>query len=92
MSTGRVVEAILKAIIRPLEAGVAETLALVATVVALAVLLPTMGIVGQQVVAYCLPDQHGVRALSNVTRARNFDPQPHGSDSRPASPLEGVGG
>jgi O-antigen/teichoic acid export membrane protein len=46
LSTGRVVEAILKAINRPLEAGVAETLALVATVVGLAALLPTMGIVG----------------------------------------------
>jgi O-antigen/teichoic acid export membrane protein len=46
LSTGRAVEAILKAINRPLDAGIAETLALVVTVAALAVLLPAMGIMG----------------------------------------------
>lgn len=46
LSTGRVVQAVLKAINRPLDAGIAETLALVVTVAALAVLLPAIGIMG----------------------------------------------
>lgn len=46
LSTGRAVQAILKAINRPLDAGIAETLALVVTVAVLAVLLPGMGIMG----------------------------------------------
>jgi O-antigen/teichoic acid export membrane protein len=46
LSTTRAVGAILKAINRPLDAGIAETLALVVTVASLAVLLPTIGIMG----------------------------------------------
>lgn len=46
LSTTRAVGAILKAVNRPLDAGIAETLALVVTVVLLAALLPTMGIMG----------------------------------------------
>jgi O-antigen/teichoic acid export membrane protein len=46
LSTTRAVGAILKAINRPLDAGIAETLALAVTVAALAGLLPTMGIMG----------------------------------------------
>lgn len=46
LSTTRAVGAILKAINRPLDAGIAETLALAVTVAALAALLPTMGIMG----------------------------------------------
>jgi O-antigen/teichoic acid export membrane protein len=46
LSTTRAVAAILKAINRPLDAGIAETLALAVTVAALAALLPTMGIMG----------------------------------------------
>jgi O-antigen/teichoic acid export membrane protein len=46
LSTTRAVGAILKGINRPLDAGIAETLALIVTVCALAVMLPTMGIIG----------------------------------------------
>jgi O-antigen/teichoic acid export membrane protein len=46
LSTTRAVGAILKAINRPLDAGVAETLALVVTIAGLAAFLPTMGIMG----------------------------------------------
>jgi O-antigen/teichoic acid export membrane protein len=45
-STNRVLTAILNGIGRPLDAGVGETLALVATVGGLAVLLPTLGLTG----------------------------------------------
>jgi O-antigen/teichoic acid export membrane protein len=46
LGTGRAVGAILKAVNRPLDAGIAETLALLVTIGALAVLLPVMGIMG----------------------------------------------
>jgi O-antigen/teichoic acid export membrane protein len=46
LSTTRAVGAILKAINRPLDAGIAETLALAVTAAALATLLPTLGIMG----------------------------------------------
>lgn len=45
-STNRCVGAVLKAVGRPLEAGVAEILAIAVTLVGLAVLLPSMGLMG----------------------------------------------
>ena len=46
LSTSRALGAILKAINRPLDAGIAETLALVVTFAALAALLPSLGLIG----------------------------------------------
>jgi O-antigen/teichoic acid export membrane protein len=46
LSTNRSLEAVLRGVGRPLAAGVAELVALGATVVGLAVLLPTLGLIG----------------------------------------------
>jgi O-antigen/teichoic acid export membrane protein len=56
-STGRVLGAVLRALGHPLEAGLAELLALVATLLGMAVLLPTLGLMGAaltSLVAYVL--------------------------------------
>jgi O-antigen/teichoic acid export membrane protein len=69
LSTTRAVGAILKAINRPLDAGIAETLALVVTVAALAVLLPTMGIMGAGVaslLAYLISCAFSVRQAARA--------------------------
>jgi len=48
-SVGRVLGAVLRALGRPLDAGLAELLALVATMLGLGVLLPTLGLMGAAV-------------------------------------------
>jgi O-antigen/teichoic acid export membrane protein len=49
LGTARVLESVLKSLDRPLEAGLAETLGLALTAVGLAILLPTLGILGAAV-------------------------------------------
>ncbi len=49
LSTGRVLGAVLRAIGRPLDAGLAEFLALVATLLGMAILLPSFGLMGAAV-------------------------------------------
>jgi O-antigen/teichoic acid export membrane protein len=69
LSTTRAVGAILKAVNRPLDAGIAETLALLVTVVALAALLPKMGIMGAGVaslVAYLVSCAFSVRQAARA--------------------------
>jgi O-antigen/teichoic acid export membrane protein len=69
LSTTRAVGAILKAINRPLDAGIAETLALAVTVAALAALLPTMGIMGAGVaslLAYLVSFAFSVRQAARA--------------------------
>jgi O-antigen/teichoic acid export membrane protein len=69
LSTGRAVQAILKAINRPLDAGVAETLALVVTIAALAVLLPALGIMGAGVASLLAYVASTTFALYRAARA-----------------------
>jgi O-antigen/teichoic acid export membrane protein len=66
LSTGRATAAILKAVNRPLDAGIAESLALVVTIPALALLLPSMGIMGAGVASLVA---YGVGTLFAVHRA-----------------------
>jgi O-antigen/teichoic acid export membrane protein len=53
LTTNHVLQAVLKGLGRPLEAGVGEALALGATFAGLAVLLPWLGLVGAAVTALC---------------------------------------
>lgn len=69
LSTTRAVGAILKAINKPLDAGIAESLALAVTVAALAALLPTMGIMGAgiaSVLAYAVSCAYSVHRASRA--------------------------
>jgi O-antigen/teichoic acid export membrane protein len=57
LAVGRAIAAVLKGINRPLVAGAAEVLALVVTFASLAILLPTLGILGAGIasfLAYCV--------------------------------------
>jgi O-antigen/teichoic acid export membrane protein len=74
LSTGRAVEAVLKAINRPLDAGIAETLALLVTVAALAVLLPAMGIMGAGVASLLAYLASTVFAVHRAARALGSSP------------------
>jgi O-antigen/teichoic acid export membrane protein len=68
LSTGRAVQAILKAVNRPLDAGIAETLALVVTVALLAILLPLVGIMGAALASLLAYLASAAFALARVAR------------------------
>jgi O-antigen/teichoic acid export membrane protein len=74
LSTGRAVGAVLKAINRPLDAGIAETLALLVTIAALAVLLPAMGIMGAGVASLLAYLASTVFAVHRAARALASSP------------------
>lgn len=74
LSTTRTVTAVLKAINRPLSAGLAESLALGVTFVGLAALLPTLGLLGAglaSLLAYCTSAAWSVR---QAARALDLSP------------------
>lgn len=75
LSTNRAIEGVLRGIGRPLDAGIAEIVALGATVVSLAVLLPTLGLTGaalSSVVAYLVAM---VWMTRRTTRAMDITPR-----------------
>ena len=73
-STGRALGAILKALGRPLQAGLADAIGLVLTVVALAALLPALGLLGAAVASLLA---YGVSLLLMISRvARALDVAP----------------
>jgi O-antigen/teichoic acid export membrane protein len=74
LSTNRALESVLRGVGRPLDAGIAEFVALGATVVALAALLPTLGLVGAawaSLVAYLVSNAYMLRG---VTRSLEIGP------------------
>jgi O-antigen/teichoic acid export membrane protein len=81
LTTNRALEAVLRGVGRPLEAGVAELIALGATAIGLAALLPTLGILGAgiaSVIAYLVSmawmTRRATRALGiSATRLLNPD-------------------
>jgi len=71
LSTGRVLGALLRAVSRPLDAGIAELVALGATVLGLAVLLPLLGLMGAaltSLAAYLLSTGWMVARLARALR------------------------
>lgn len=74
LSTGRAVNAILKAINRPLDAGIAESLALIVTIAALAVLLPFLGIMGAGLASLLAYLAGTTFALSRTARELDISP------------------
>lgn len=82
-SVGRALEAVLKAVGRPLDAGLAELTALGGTAVALAVLLPLFGLTGAACASLVGRSASGVLLARQTSRAigvspvRLFLPDPH---------------
>lgn len=74
LSLNRVLGASLKAIGRPLDTGIAEAGALVVTVGGLAVLLPTMGIMGAAVVSLAAYSVSTAWLLQRTARALEISP------------------
>lgn len=74
LSTARVAEAVLKAIGRPLEAGIAETVALLATFAGLALLLPALGLIGAGVASLLAYLVGAAYALVRVASALSVSP------------------
>jgi O-antigen/teichoic acid export membrane protein len=74
LSTNRALESVLRGVGRPLDAGIAEFVALGATAVALAALLPTLGLVGAawaSLLAYAVSSAY---MLQRTTRLLGIGP------------------
>lgn len=69
LGTGRVLEAVLKGVNRPLHAGLAEGAGLIVTAVGLAVLLPTMGLMGAAITSLAAYSVTFCVALNLTNRA-----------------------
>jgi O-antigen/teichoic acid export membrane protein len=72
LTTTRLVQSMLKAAGRPLDAGVSEFVALVATVAALAVLLPWLGILGAGIASLLAYSVSAVWTFSRASSALGF--------------------
>jgi O-antigen/teichoic acid export membrane protein len=74
LSTNRALEAVLRGVGRPLDAGVAEFVALGATAIGLAALLPTLGLVGAAWASLFAYVVSMVYMLARVTRSLEIGP------------------
>jgi O-antigen/teichoic acid export membrane protein len=73
LSTTRAIGAILKAVNRPLDAGIAETIALGVTILALAVLLPALGIMGAAIASLLAYGVSCAFSLRQASRALEIE-------------------
>jgi O-antigen/teichoic acid export membrane protein len=69
LGTGRVLEAVLKGLNRPLHAGLAEGAGLIVTAVGLGALLPTLGLMGAAITSLVAYSVTALVALNLVNRA-----------------------
>ena len=92
LGTGRVLEAVLKGVNRPLHAGLAEGAGLIVTAVGLAALLPTMGLMGAAITSLAAYSVTALVALNLTNRAlgtRGAELLGPGSQRRPPEELSG---
>jgi O-antigen/teichoic acid export membrane protein len=74
LSTNRAIEAVLRGVGRPLDAGISELVALGATVVGLAVLLPLLGLIGAAWASLLAYTTAGVWMLNRARKALDVSP------------------